>query len=59
MADLKDRYAEITRNAKGAIKERTLPTRSAEEQRVFKAFRTQAKTAYGTLRSRLPAKSTP
>lgn len=56
MADLKERYAQITRDAKDAIKERSLPARSIEEQRVFKAFRTQAKAAYGTLRSRPPTK---
>ncbi|MBZ9995860.1 hypothetical protein [Mesorhizobium sp. BH1-1-4] len=57
MADLKERYVKVTRDAKDAIKERNLPARTAEEQRVFKAFRTQAKAAYGTLRPRSTAKN--
>ena len=50
MQDLKERYATATRAAKEAIKQRKVETRSGEEQRVFNAFRKQAKAAYSTLK---------
>ncbi|MER9963236.1 hypothetical protein NKJ72_20135 [Mesorhizobium sp. M0045] len=50
MQNLKTRYATVTRAAKEAIKQRKEEPRSREEQRVFDAFRKQAKAAYSTLK---------
>ena len=50
MANLKTRYVTVTRAAKEAIKQRQEEPRSREEQRVFDAFRKQAKAAYSMLK---------
>lgn len=50
MQNLKERYATATRAAKEATKKGKAEQRSTEEERVFNAFRKQAKAAYSTLR---------
>lgn len=52
MSDIKERYATVTRTAKEAIKQRKDTPRSAEEQRVYDAFRKQARAAYSTLKAK-------
>lgn len=52
MSDLKERYGTATRAAKEAIRQRKDTPRSAEEQRVFDAFRKQARSAYSALKQK-------
>lgn len=51
MANIKERYIEVTRQAKRTIRERADAPRSTEEQRVYAAFRRNARVAYSTLKS--------
>lgn len=51
MANITERYIETTRNAKRTIRERANMPRSTEEQRVYAAFRRNARDAYSTLKS--------
>lgn len=51
MADITERYIAATRDAKRSIRERDTSPRTTEEQRVYRAFRKQARAAYGTLKT--------
>lgn len=51
MSTIIKRYIEVTRDAKQSIQDRPNTGRSAEEERVYTAFRKKARDAYSTLRA--------
>lgn len=51
MTNITQRYIAVTRDAKRTILERAGTQRSAEEQRVYSAFRKRARDAYSTLKT--------
>lgn len=50
MANITERYIAVTKDAKRSIEQRETVQRSSEEQRVYSAFRKQARDAYSTLK---------